>query len=201
MTRKRLRPALTPEQLARTYAVPYDHRQWQDHELRVAQTITFGRWVVRLLGDRVRSGADLSAGDGTVLMGLPLERKVFGDLTGQWEITGFGDRTGPWEITGQLEHTLPALEPVDLYVCTETLEHLDDPDLMLKTMRAKCRALLLSTPVDAWEDPNPEHYWAWSRADVEVMLRMAGFRPFVYSSVDFRELGPQYYEFGIWACE
>lgn len=187
MTRLRLRPAYTTDELSRVYDHTYNHRQWQDHRLRIAVTFEVSQWAARLGG--LTSGADLSAGDGAVLSGVRLSRKVFGDLS------------GAWDISGQIEHTLPSLEPVDLYICTETLEHVDDPDQLLKTIREKAKVLILSTPVDAFEDTNPEHYWAWSKADVEAMLNQAGFQVFTYVTVDLRALGPEYYQFGIWVCQ
>lgn len=187
MTRLRLRPAYSTDELRRVYDHTYSHRTWQDHRLRIAVTLEVAQWAARLGG--LTSGADLSAGDGTVLSGVRLTRKVFGDLTGQWDVSGL------------IEDTLPQMEPVDLYICTETLEHVDDPDQLLKNIREKARVLLLSTPVGAWEDKNPEHYWAWSKDDVEAMLNQAGFSVFTYVTVDLRALGLEYYEFGIWMCQ
>lgn len=187
MTRLRLRPAYSTDELRHVYDHTYNHRQWQDHRLRIAVTLEVAQWAARLGG--LTSGADLSAGDGTVLSGVRLSRKVFGDLTGQWD------------ISGQIEHTLPSLEPVDLYICTETLEHVDDPDLILKTIREKAKVLVLSTPVDAWGDTNEEHYWAWSKDDVEAMLNQAGFRTATYVSLDLRAFGADHYDFGIWVCQ
>jgi hypothetical protein len=180
--RQRLRPAHTPEQLARIYARPHDHRRWPDHHLRVDATIALARWMA---GGTVGRAADLSCGNGAVLAAIDAEVKVFGDFA------------PGHEVTGPLEDTLEQLEPVDLYVCAETLEHLDDPDKVLVQIRGKARGLVLSTPVDAWDDDNEEHYWSWSRADVEGMLTGAGFRLGVYSAVDFRPLGLPY-AFGIW---
>jgi hypothetical protein len=187
MTRLRLRPAYSTEALEALYGHTYNHRQWQDHRLRIAVTLEVTQWAARLGG--LTSGADLTAGDGSVLSGVRLSRKVFGDIS------------GAWDISGQIEHTLPSLEPVDLYICTETLEHLDDPDLILKTIRQRAKVLVLSTPVGAGQDPNPEHYWSWDKADVDAMLNQAGFQTFTYASLDLRALGTEYYEFGIWVCQ
>jgi hypothetical protein len=184
VTRQRIRPAHTPEELARIYATPHDHRRWRDHHLRVAMTIEVARWLAE--DNAVRSAADLSCGNGAILSALPAASRHFGDFA------------PGYDLTGPIEDTIEQIPDVDLYVCSETLEHLDDPDKVLKAIRAKTRTLVLSTPVDAWDDTNPEHYWAWSRADVEEMLAAAGFEPVVYSALDFRALGPYYYQFGIW---
>lgn len=164
------------------YATPHDHTRWPDHVVRVSMTILVARTVA------AASGADLSCGDGAVLRSLDLSERHFGDLA------------PGHPVTGPVEETVHLVPDVDLWVCTETLEHLDDPDVVLKAVRAKARHLVASTPVDAWEDPNPEHYWAWSRADVEDMLAAAGWTVELYTAVDFRACTPGGYCFGIWRC-
>lgn len=187
MTRQRLRPAYTDDQLAGIYATPHDSSRWRDHKVRVGVTVELGRGLLHE-DHGVQTVADLSCGDGTIARSLGAPTVILGDYAPRYE------------HTGPLEHTLDAIQPVDLYVCSETLEHLDDPDLVLKLLRQKTRYLLLSTPLDAWDEQNPEHYWAWSREDVEEMLRAAGFttmKPFV--RLDLRESWSPYC-FGVWVA-
>ena len=184
MTRVRLRPAHSAETLAELYAVPHEHTRFPDHRLRVDATIALARWMA---ADGVDRAADLSCGDGAVLKAVPAAKRVFGDFA------------PGYELTGPLEETLSRLGPVNLYVCCETLEHLDDPDKALALIRGRTQGLVLSTPVGAWDDDNVEHYWAWDRAGVEDMLAAAGFMVGVYSEVDFTPLGLPYC-FGIWGA-
>jgi hypothetical protein len=186
MTRVRLRPAYSPERLAEVYATPHDHCGWSDHRLRVAATIEVARWLAEE-DEGVRSAADLSCGDGAVLRGLKVEDRHFGDLA------------PGYPHTGPVEETIQQIPPVDLFVSAETVEHLDDPDAVLKAVRGRTRLLVLSTPVDAFDDDNAEHYWAWSRTGVEDMLFAAGFEVAVFTAVDFRPMGLPYC-FGIWGC-
>lgn len=185
MTRLRLRPAYTPEKLANLYRTPHDHTRWEDHRIRVGVTVEACRWFVRR-GD-VRTVGDLSCGDAAIARALDVGTLVLGDFA-----PGY-DHMGP------VESTIEDIGPVDLYVCSETLEHLDDPDTVLKQVRAKTRHLVLSTPVGAGRDANPEHYWSWDRGDVESMLTAAGFEVEVFMPVDLRPAG-YYYCFGIWAA-
>lgn len=185
MTRRRLRPAYTPEELAAIYAAPHDHTRWDDHRIRVGATIEACRWFTSR-GD-VTSVADLSCGDGTIAHALDVNEVVLGDYA-----PGYA-------YTGPIEETLERIPHVDLFVCSETLEHLDDPDTVLKQIRAKAARLVLSTPVDAGRDANPEHYWSWGRGNVEAMLTAAGFTVEVFMAVDPRPAG-RYYQFGIWAA-
>ncbi|WP_433520136.1 hypothetical protein ACQP2T_63390 (plasmid) [Nonomuraea sp. CA-143628] len=182
MTRQRLRPAYTDDELAGLYRTPHDHRRWYDHHLRVDVTIAVARW---LAGDGVAAAADLSCGNGAILTSIPAAVKHYGDFA------------AGYQHCGPIEKTIHEIPDVDLFVCSETLEHLDEPDLALGRIRERSRMLVLSTPVDAWNDSNPEHYWAWAREDVEAMLTAAGWRLHVYATADFRPMGLPYC-FGIW---
>jgi hypothetical protein len=181
--RVRLRDAYSPEKLAEIYAAPHNHSKWHDHQVRVAVTIQ----IAHALSGAVESGADLSCGDATILNALHVQRRHLGDFA------------PGHEYTGPLEQTLELIPRVDLYICTETLEHVDDPELVLRAIRSKARDLVLSTPVDNWGDRNPEHYWSWSRSDVEELLISVGFQIALYNELDLRPGGGEY-AFGIWGC-
>lgn len=182
--RVRLRPAYTAEEMARVYARPHAHSQWADHQLRVALTAQF----THALAGRVATAADLSCGDGAILKALDVGTRYFGDYA------------PGHEFTGPIEATVEHIPNVDLFICTETVEHLDDPDLVLKAVRSKTRRLVLSTPVGAFDDANPEHFWAWDRAAVEDMLRGVGFEPNVYFELAF-DLCQGDYNYGVWYCK
>ncbi|RBQ21611.1 hypothetical protein DP939_02560 [Spongiactinospora rosea] len=182
MTRKRLRPAYSDAELKALYCTPHDHRRWRDHHLRVDVTIAMARWMA---GDGVAAAADLSCGNGAILSAVPAGAKYFGDFA------------PGYRFQGPIEDTIMQIPQVDLFVCSETLEHVDAPMLVLGRIRDHARMLVLSTPVDAWDDDNPEHYWAWSREDIEEMLAAAGWRQHVYATADFRPMGLPY-AFGIW---
>lgn len=179
----RLRPAHSPDELARIYATPHNHTKWLDHKVRVAVTAQFAHQ----LAGHVESAADLSCGDGTVLSSLDVDTRYFGDFA------------PGYPLTGPLDKTIDQIPVVDLYVCCETLEHLDDPASALSRIRDKTKTLVLSTPVDAFQDTNPEHYWAWSREGVEDLLSAARFQVLAYAAADLRPGGGEYM-FGVWYC-
>jgi hypothetical protein len=181
--RLRLRRALAADELAGHNPVPLDHRAWPDHVERVAETIA----LARKLGP-VDSAADLSAGDGAIIQALDVGRRHLGDFA------------PGHEYTGMVEDTIWTIPDVDLFVLTETCEHLDDPDAVLKAIRGKARMLVLSTPLDAWNDTNPEHYFAWDREGVEEMLIDAGWAVTEFLDLDYRSHGPASYRFGCWTC-
>jgi len=181
--RVRLRPAWSDAELARIYARPHDHTQWQDHLARVVLTAQF----IRTAAGTIRGdAADLSCGDGAILKAIDVDGARL-----------FGDFAPGHEYTGPVEVTIKQIPAVDLFVCTETLEHLDDPDLVLKAIRSKSRFLALSTPVGAWQDRNPEHYWAFSRRGVEDMLAASGWTVHAYMELDYRPAGGDY-AYGCW---
>lgn len=185
MNRKRLRPVHSEADLKRIYDRPHDHLQWRDHWLRVGMTIEMAKWMAN---GPLDSAGDLSCGNGLIVRNLDVRGEMY-----------LGDFAPGWTYTGHLEETLPQIPRVGLYVLSETLEHLDNPDRVLAMIREKADILVLSTPVDCWDDNNEEHYWAWSREDVEEMLREAGWEPDVYNALDMRpKFGP--YCFGIWGC-
>jgi phosphoserine aminotransferase len=89
---------------------------------------------------------------------------------------------------------------VSLFICSETLEHLDDPVTALQHMREKAEGLILTTPINAWEDTNKEHYWAWDRGGVEELLTKAGWESNVFVMLDSTVFN-ETYTYGIWGCK
>lgn len=183
LMRKRLRPAWSEEELAKIYAQPHQHRKHHDHKLRVQATIALARWFA----DGAMSVADLSAGDATIIESLDIPDKHIGDFA-------FG-----YEYTGAIERTIDEIPNVDLYICSETIEHLDDPDRVLKQIRSKARMLILTTPIAESDDSNPEHYWGWDIDDMEAILIAAKWNPRVLQTLRFR--GNYHYDFQLWACD
>lgn len=188
--RQRLRPL--PD-LPSTYPKPHAHGGFPDHLVRVGVTREIGKWMIRDYPEpRVM---DLSCGDGAIASGLGTVHMVLGDYAYAEHL----------DVIGRLEETVPLHMPpetrgrVDLFINCETLEHLEDPDTVLKGIRECTQMLLLSTPVGAHQDDNPEHVWSWDREDVDTMLDEAGFEPFIYTELDPRSRSFPY-KWGIWGC-
>lgn len=185
---KQLRPFYTDEQLREVYNHSYDHTRWEDHIIRVAVTIHIGRWMRDHVG--AQSAADLSCGDGAILRGLDISESVYGDLVPSTQVNL--NKAGP------ILETLEEISPVDLFVLSETLEHVEDPKTLLSDIRSKSAVLVLSTPEGETTDDNPEHYWGWDRHDIRGLLESTGWEPVVCTILDTAVPGG--YTYQIWGC-
>jgi hypothetical protein len=180
--RTRLRPVYTDDELLNIYPKPHSHTQFKDHILRVEKSIELLKEY-----SAYNSIADLSAGDATIINSLDAKEKYYGDYA------------PGYELTGHIDATLKDIPNVDLFICSETLEHLDDPDTTLKAIRAKTKYLFISTPKSETKNNNVEHYWGWDDQDVKEMLLNAGFDPVVYFLL---ELKKDYdYDYQMWICK
>lgn len=137
---------------------------------------------------KVKSIADMSAGDARVPRSLA-------------EYSGIepllGDYFAGYQFQGTLQETLPQIGVVELYVCTNTIEHLNDPDADVKLMREHCENMLLSCPIDEY-DAGGQHLWFYSREGVEDMFHEAGFSQQAYCELDENPVW-EHFKFGIWA--
>ena len=188
MTIKRLRRLPTAKKLAALYAEPHDHRLYgHGHHLRVEQSIVFLNWVWDW--QKLSTIADLSCGNGAIA------KSVKASASSAY----LGDFADGYEFAGPIEKTINDLPEVDLFVCSETLEHLDDPELVLSLIREKTKWLLLTTPINNWGDKNKEHLWSWDREGVESLLSKSSFTSQMFSSLDSTVIG-EAYVYGIWVC-
>lgn len=189
MARVRLREARPEGEAAyysRTYPQGYRHDVWPDHVERVEASVE----MIRRYAGNIRTAADLSCGDAAILRGCAdmLGAVTLGDVNGVPD--DVADPT-PWRRAsramgvytlppGELPESLDRLgqDTVDLFVLSETLEHMDDPDLLLGLLTRRARYLFLSTPVaETPETGNPEHYWSWDPADLHEMFLHTGWTP------------------------
>lgn len=173
MTRIRLRPRYSDEELKRIYATPHDHTKWADHHLRVEMTISLASWTARQFS--CTSIADLSCGDGTIVKCLA-PTLPSSSVRAPFSSVHLGDFAPGYQYTGPIEKTIHQVPNVDMFICSETVEHLDDPDTVLWEIGQVAETLIVSTPIGETTDVrNPEHYWGWDVDDVTAMLENAGW--------------------------
>lgn len=181
--RIRLREAYSPENLKQVYSEPHQHWQFVDHRLRVAMTIAFAKWFAP-----VNSLADLSCGDAVIPNNIEAGIRYLGDFA------------SGYEFQGAIDDTIDQLPKVDLFICSETIEHLDNPEATLAKIREKTKALIVTTPNGENNSNNPQHYWGWDTDGVRELLMGAGFKPVISNVLKFET--PNYvYDYQFWGCE
>ena len=190
MYRIRLRPSYTSPELAEIYKHPHDSRRWEDHKIRVRQTVSLGKEAYVQRDGLI---ADLSCGNATIPVQLSVHfgaRTILGDFA----------PTSMYELRGPIERTLHMMgQTANLFILSETLEHLDDPDTVLQMIRQKSAQLLLSTPIGESTSGNPEHYWGWDQEAVGAMLDAARWKPIMRTDLIFSN--PDFcYNYQIWLC-
>lgn len=168
----------------RVYPGGYRHDVWPDHVERVEASVA----LIRKYSSQIRTAADLSCGDGAILRKLlvsDLDLAWFGDLNGVnlgWvddlpATAGEVMTIPPGPLPDSLRE-LPVNEGVDLFVLSETLEHMPDPERVLNAISNWAGYLFLSTPLsEPVGSGNLEHYWGWSDTDIHDLLMDNGWTP------------------------
>lgn len=189
MYRERCRSSYSATELKRVYERVWSFQDdWEDHRRRLVVT---EKVAERTVAAHFTTAADLSCGDAYWTKRFP---------NVEWTL---GDFAPGYEYRGPIEQTIEKIDPVDVFFCCETLEHLDDPDYVLQRIRLKTERLVLSTPKLYQYDENPEHYWAWDDECLREMLTSAGFQPFAYEEANGWNDSNRCngYAFQIWGCK
>lgn len=78
-----------------------------------------------------------------------------------------------------LHHVLELFDfHVDMIVLTEILEHLEEPEEVLRVARTRADWVVASSPIgDPEEGRNHEHLWAWDEGGYEEMLLATEWDP------------------------
>lgn len=181
---KRLRPKWSGEKIAEIYGGTYYHDRWNEHINRVRWTTDRLNFFLDQHTSDIVTVNDLSCGDGAILKGLigPTNR-VYGDIT----------KSDHLDVTGPIEETIERRRG-DLLICSETLEHLDDPAFLLNVASSRFKWICITTPLGEDEPgKNEEHYWGWDLWGISSMLSENGWTP---KWVD--TLNQPYYTYQLW---
>lgn len=161
---KRLRADPDSVELKELYPEPHDHMAWgSSHDIRVQSTIEMGRWLGRQFP--IRSIADLSTGNAAIPRGIADENTTL----------FLGDFANGYDLVGPLTETIEDIPHVDLFVLSETIEHLENPEAVLRMIRDKSTLLLLSTPIGEDDGENPEHLWGRDQEGLLSILNKSGW--------------------------
>jgi hypothetical protein len=85
---------------------------------------------------------------------------------------------------------------VDLFILSETIEHVSEPVRLLEEIRARSKKLILSTPDGEIDSSKHEHYWGWDVEGMREILQSSGWRPLIVTTMDMSGIKTQ-----IWVCE
>ena len=146
-------------------------------------TISFASWF-----GAVNSVADLSCGDAIIARNIEAKNYYLGDFA------------PGYEFQGAIDDTIDQIPNVDLFICSETIEHLDDPEATLRKIRAKTKWLILTTPDGETNDGNLQHYWGWDMQGVRELLESTGFEPVITNRLHF-ENPNLIYDYQFWGCK
>jgi hypothetical protein len=175
------------------YAEPYDHTRWSQHVERVAALVE----MAKTIQPRPTSVADLACGDGALASQWA---RWASDQASHPVRVILGDLVPGWPICGPIEDTIGGIGEVELFVLSEAVEHLDDPELVMRRIARHARWMLLSTPIGEIEPAiNPEHYWGWDIDGIRELLESTGWTPREVRTLVPRDGGV--YTFQLWLAE
>lgn len=142
--------------------------KWDEHRVRVEWTVDRLNTFLETHTRDIVTVNDLSCGDGTVLRNLRgPANKVYGDISPGQHL----------DVVGPIEQTIMQRRG-DMLICSETLEHLNDPDLVLEWASERFTWIAITTPLGETDsDKNHEHYWGWDLWGVSAMLFSSGWLP------------------------
>lgn len=189
---------------------PWDYiAHWRDHRWDlnwIERPRLWGSAVALALGGP-KTVCDPACGDSTVVAVAyqisAFDKAYLGDISPD-TINKLVPGVLPFEterFVGDLHSTLEAIPPVDAIVLTEILEHLEDPDAVLRLARTKARWLAASSPIcPDGTDHTDQHIWAFDMEGYREMLEAAGWTPRTWFTANAAG-HPYAAGFQIWGCE
>jgi len=182
------------------YQVLRTNETWPEHTLRTFVTAGSITWL------EPQSVIDPACGDGSLVRTAhsqrPIPYAVLSDLSRKnvqamkpWLPDGWGtDVDDALALLGSQIN-----DSYDVVVLTEVLEHLVDPDALLREARRIGKYLVVSSPEMRTDqiDSNPEHLWMFDENGYRIMLEGAGWEVGPKTKLSFDSM----YDFQIWVCK
>lgn len=179
------------------YQVIRSNFVWSDHVARLLTTAGVVSWF------SPETVCDPACGDASILEAAyrlrPFRQAILGDLSIP-QMVSLRPSFPASLHTGTAQHTLSLLpdQSIDTIVLTEILEHIEDPDSLLRAARRVGRSLVASSPIDEQAGVgNHEHVWSFTMSDYHLMLSDAGWNGVIYTTMKVFGLP---YTFQTWGC-
>lgn len=188
-----IKPGYRINDAALTNEVVSGQNYWNDERLK--RSLTYQYPVYMTAREFIRKGGiarviDVGCGVATKLGALhrafPEVEFVGIDQPSTIEFCQAHHRFGRW-LADDLEHPDGRLSELtgDLVICSDVIEHMSDPDVLLRYLKGRVRPggmILLSTPErdalrgrSCCSSPNAYHVREWNRQELSAYLRSAGF--------------------------
>ena len=180
------------------YQVTRTNEEWPDHVLRTLVTGSHIAWL------KPMSVLDPACGDGSIVKAAaqlyPFSKALLNDIS-RPNIRALS-LNPHWEADTADVYDALCNQPDDSWdvvVLTEILEHLDDPDAVLRQAKRVGLQLVASSPEMRPEqvDNNGEHLWMFDGDGYRQMLVDSGWNPYQKSFLGFPLLK---YDFQIWVA-
>lgn len=177
--RQRTNAKFTDSELAIVYN-GYDSSQWMNHRFRVDLSASI---INRMIDEwPIESVADLAVGDGRIIGQLLEVHRVVYDIA-EANIDNLSIECE--KTVADIDTSSVEMPEVDLVILSEILEHIENPDQILKNVRSKTKYIFISTPLNEGIHVNPQHYWVWDDEGVGKMIEEAGFHKLAYLTFQF----------------
>ena len=179
------------------YQVLRSNDAWADHQARTLVTGSLIAWL------KPESVLDPACGDASIVAAAedhrPIASVTVSDISvpNAQQVQAVHPGYRVWSCS--ISEALGQDGAYDVIVLTEILEHLEDPDLIVRMAREKGRFLVASSPVMrvGQVDRNPEHLWMFDAVGYREMLEGAGWVIGSFTLIGFPETE---YDFGVWVC-
>jgi 2-polyprenyl-3-methyl-5-hydroxy-6-metoxy-1,4-benzoquinol methylase len=180
------------------YQLVRDSRSWFEHDTRLH---VIAGMVGTCKGDSL---IDPAAGDGALEELIekvrPLERVTIGDISKpaiEAASTTYAGRGWTFRV-GDILWCINESPAHDIVILSEVLEHLEDPDAVLRAARQTAKTLIASSPImrTGQSDTNPEHLWMFDGPGYRRMIEDAGWKISHSAILRF----PTMYDFQIWVA-
>lgn len=174
---------------------PFDYTQHErDSSLELTNQ---GRMLVTaglVAWPKPETVVDPAAGEGTVVFEaykLHPFRAILGDISlpNYHKLVAGKPPGAEWHIHNtSIENTIRRAAGADMIILSEILEHLEDPDAVLRLARENAELLVASSPEmrPFQADNNPEHLWKFDGVGYREMLEAAGWHPYSKTHLTFR---------------